>query len=110
VKGTFRLDSYSGLLDARLSFGLDRRRYLGSHAKGGLSVTDLRWRALGREWLPEGGGWTDFDAGDLETRYGVSDIYLVVGLTRSYRGSFWPIIVGVHTLPDYDVALDRDNL
>jgi hypothetical protein len=110
VKGVFRLDGYSGQLDARLSFGLDRKHYLGSRAKGGLSVTDLRWRALGRSWLPENGGWTDFDAGDLEARYGIREIYVTIGLTRSYRGNFWPIVVGVHTLPEYEVTLDYSNL
>jgi hypothetical protein len=110
VKGTFRLDSYSGQLEGRISFGLDGKRHLGSHAKGGLSVTDLKWRAMGREWLPADGGWTDFDAGDLETRLDIEAVYLVVGLARSHKRSYWPVIVGVHTLPDYSVTIDYDNL
>jgi hypothetical protein len=110
VKGAFRLDGYSGQFEARMAFGLDQKEYLGSHAKGGVSVTDMKWRALGRAWLPPDGGWTDFDAGDLETRFGIREIYLVIGLTRSYRGSFWSIVVGVHTLPDYQATVDHDNL
>lgn len=110
VKGSFRLDRYSGHFDARLSFGLHGRSYRGSYAKGGLSVTDLKWRALGRTWLPEDGGWTDFDAGDLEVRFGIQEIYLAVGLMRSYQGDFWRIVVGVHTLPDYQATVDYDNL
>jgi hypothetical protein len=110
VKGCFRLDSYSGQFDARLAFGLDRRPYLGSRAKGGFSVTDLKWRALGRAWLPEDGGWTEFDNGDLEARFGIQEIYLAVGLTRSYQGDFWTIVVGVHTVPDYEAVVDYDNL
>jgi hypothetical protein len=110
VRGAFRLDGDSGQLEARLSFGLVGRSYVGSLAKGGLSVTDVYWRALGRDWLPESGGWTDFDGGDLEARYGVREVYLAVGLTRSYEGNLKPIILGVHTLPECDVALDCDNL
>lgn len=110
VKGTFRLDDYSGQFEARMAFGLHHRSYRGSYAKGGVSVTDIKWRALGRAWLPAGGGWTDFDTADLETRFGIREIYLVVGLTRLYRGSFWSIIVGVHTLPDYQATIDYDNL
>jgi hypothetical protein len=110
VKGTFRLDSYSGKFDARMAFGLGGRAYRGSVAKGGVSVTDLKWRALGRAWLPEDGGWTDFEDGDLEARFGIRDIYLVAGLTRSYQGGFWIIIVGVHTVPDYQATVDCDNL
>jgi hypothetical protein len=110
VKGCFRLDAYSGHFEARLAFGLQGRSYGGDYAKGGISVTDLKWRALGRAWLPEEGGWTEFEAGDLEARFGIQQIFLAVGLTRSYEGRFWPIVVGVHTVPDYQVAVDYDNL
>jgi hypothetical protein len=110
VKGAFRLDSYSGKFDARLAFGLGPCRYRGSYAKGGLSVTDLKWRALGRAWLPEDGGWTEFDVGDLEARFGIQEIYLVVGVTRSYQGGYWLIVIGVHTVPDYEATVDYDNL
>ena len=110
VKGCFRLDPHSGDFDARLAFGLDRRTYRGSYTKGGLSVTDLKWRALGRAWLPDEGGWTEFEDGDLEARFGIEEIYLAVGLTRSFEGRFWPIIIGVHTLPDYQADVDYDNL
>ncbi|MGD8623845.1 MAG: hypothetical protein PVF47_08125 [Anaerolineae bacterium] len=110
VKGNFRLDPYSGKFEARLAFRLAGRLYRGSYAKGGLSVTDLKWRALGRAWLPEEGGWVEFDDGDLEVRLGVEAVYLALGLTRSYRGGFWCMIVGVHTLPDYEATIDYDNM
>lgn len=110
VKGSFRLDAYSGHFEARLAFGLEEHSYRGDYAKGGISVTDLKWRALGRAWLPEEGGWTEFDAGDLEARFGMRQIFLALGLTRSFEGRFWPIVVGVHTLPDYQATVDYDNL
>ena len=110
VRGCFQLDLPSGDFDARLAFGLDGRTYGGSQAKGGLSVTDLKWRALGRAWLMPAGGRVDFEAGDLEARFGLRQIYLVVGLTRSFQGSFWPIIVGVHAAEDYAASVDYDNL
>jgi hypothetical protein len=110
VKGNFRLDPYSGKFEARLAFRLAGRKYRGSYAKGGLSVTDLKWRALGRSWLPEEGGWVEFDDGDLEVQLGVEEVYLALGLTRSYRGGFWCMVVGVHTLPDYEATVDYDNM
>ncbi len=110
LKGCFRLDPYSGKFDARLAFSLGQRRYLGSYSKGGMSVTDLKWRALGRGWLPEEGGWTEFETDDLTARFGIQEIYLAVGLTRSYKGDYWQVIVGVHTLPDYQAGVDYDNL
>jgi len=110
VKGAFRLDAYTASFDVRLSFGLGPREYRGSIPKGGLAVTDLRWRALGRDWLPAEGGWLDFDQGDLEARLGIQEIYLAVGLTRSHEGAYWPIIIGVHTVPDYQATVDHNNL
>jgi hypothetical protein len=110
IKGCFRLDAYSGKFDSRLGFGLNGKRYTGSYAKGGLSVTDLKWRALGRTWLPKDGGWTEFDTGDLEARLDIDEIYLALGLTRSFRGGCWTIVIGVHTLPDYEANVDYDNL
>jgi hypothetical protein len=110
VKGCFHQDLQSGDLDARLTCGLHQRSYRGSRDKGGLAVTDLKWRALGRAWLGEKGGRADFEAADLRNRFGIKEIYLVVGLTRSFQGSFWPIIVGVHTTPDYEAPIDYGNL
>jgi len=110
ITGCYRLDAYSGKFQARMTFDLAGRSYIGSYAKGGLSVTDLKWRALGRAWLPEEGGWTEFDARDLEARYGFQEIYLAVGLTRSFEGKCWPIIIGVHTVPDFEAVVDYDNL
>jgi hypothetical protein len=110
VKGAFHLDNYSGKLDARISFGLKYHQVTGSHAKGGVSVTDLTWRALGRAWLGERGSWTEFDEGDLESRLGITQIYLAVGLTRAYRGEFWAIVIGVHTVPDVEAIVDYDNM
>jgi hypothetical protein len=110
VRGTFRLDGYSGQLDARIAFVLDGREYLGSRAKGGVSVTDLKWRALGRTWLAGEGGCIDFDDAGLKARLGAEEVFLVAGLTRSYQGGFWLIVVGVHTVPDYQAAVDYDNM
>ncbi len=110
VKGCFRLDPYSGHYEARLGFELGKHAYSGSHAKGGLSVTDLKWRALGRAWLSEAGQWTEFDSDDLEARYGIQQVYLAVGLTRSFEGATWPIVVGVHTVPDYEASVDIQDL
>ena len=110
IKGNFRLDGFSGKFDARMAFRHGGRRFWGSHAQGGIPVTDLKWRALGRAWLPEEGGWTEFEDGDLEARYGIQEVFLAIGLTRNFEGKCWPIVIGVHTVPDYDALVDYDNL
>jgi hypothetical protein len=101
VTGSFRRDSGSAHLDARLVFRLEGRTYRDSITKGGLVTTDLQWLTLGNSWLPEDGGWTEFDASMLEARFGIQEIYLVVALSRLHQRRFKPTIVGVHTVPDY---------
>jgi hypothetical protein len=110
VRGAFRLNGYSGQFDARMAFGMEGHEYLGSRAKGGVSVTDIKWRALGRTWLPEEGGCVEFGDADLKARLGAEEVFLVTGLTRSYQGGFWLIVVGIHTVPDYEAAVDYDMM
>jgi hypothetical protein len=110
VKASFSLDAYSGKYEARLAFTLGAEAYLGSMRKGGLPVTDVKWRALGREWLGDRGGRLDCDEGELRDRLGVADLNLVLGLSRSYEGEYWLLVLGVHTVPDYEVQIDYDNL
>jgi len=110
IQASFRLDAYSGQFEARLAFGLGKASYRGSQAKGGIPVSDLRWRALGRAWLAEGQSGAEFDAGTLKNRFGIQELYLAVGLTRSYEGRCWPLVVGVHTEPDYPAVVDYQNM
>jgi hypothetical protein len=103
IHGSFRLDPGSGWFAAHLAFGTNRRSYRGSYARGGYPVFDPRWQSLGRSWLSQAGDWVDFDAGDLEARFGISDIYLTVGLhpkDRSHQIS----ILTVHTVPELRIA------
>ena len=109
VTGSFRQSPGSAHLDARLAFRLGGQTYRGSFTKGGFAATDLKWLALGDSWLPEGGGWAEFDAGILEARYGIEQIYLVIGLSRSGQSRFEPVIVGVHTVPDYQVPITSET-
>jgi hypothetical protein len=108
VWGCFTLDSYSGKYEARLAFSLADQAFLGSVSKGGLPVTDLKWRALGRAWLP--GGRLDFDDDSLRERLEADEIYLTVGLSRTYEGRIWPLVLAVHTVPDYSADIDYTSL
>lgn len=110
VKASFSLDAYSGKYEARLAFTLGAETYPGSMRKGGLPVTDVKWRALGREWLGDSGGRLDCEEGELQDRLGVEDVYLALGLSRSYKGEYWLLVLGVHTVPDYEMEVDYGNL
>ncbi|HDQ70621.1 MAG TPA: hypothetical protein ENN19_00815 [Chloroflexi bacterium] len=99
----FSLDAYSGTYQARMGFTLPRDANH-PHATGrrGVSVTDIRWRALGRSWLGEKGGHLAMDQDALCERLAVDEAYLSLGLSRNWQGAYWPLVVGVHTVPDYE--------
>lgn len=99
----FSLDAYSGKYQARMGFVLEGDvNHPRVTSRRGVSVTDLKWRALGRSWLGEGGLLT-LDHDTLFERLNAEALYLVVGLSRSWQGEYWPLVVGVHVLPDYSV-------
>lgn len=103
VTAAFAFDSYSEKYEARIAWpGYDR--------PGGVPVTDLKWRALGREWVTSGPGNQQYDLPGLCRRLGVERVFLAVGLSRNYQGQFWPIVVGVHTLPEYEATVDERRL
>jgi hypothetical protein len=103
VTAYFSLDAYSSKYEARLEWP-------GGGRPGGHPVTDLRWRALGRRLLPPEGGELCLSRAALRERIGCGEIYLALGLSRAFQGEYWPIVVGVHCLPDYAVALDPASL
>jgi len=99
----FSLDRYSGKYEARMGFVLggdaDHPRATG---RRGVSVTDLQWQALGREWLGEEESSLTLDHDALYQRLDAEALYLTVGLSRSWQGEYWPMVVGVHVVPDYE--------
>lgn len=107
----FFLDGYSGKYEARMGFELAEGgkdpRVLGER---GTNVTDLRWLALGQKWLGSEGGTLSLDHRSLLDRLGADDLYLAIGLSRVYRGEHWPMVVGVHVVPDHGVEVGLDDL
>ena len=37
-------------------------------------------------------------------------IYVALGLSRTHEGKHWTLVVGVHTIPDYQAEVDYRNL
>jgi len=108
---TFSLDAYSGKYEARLGFLLPGdANHPRATSERGVPVTDLKWRALGRAWLGEQGGMMSLRQEELLQRLGAEAIYLTTGLSRQYQGEYWPLVVGVHVAPDYDMEVDPANL
>ncbi len=111
LTATFTADAYTGNYEARLGFP-------GMPADAStVACTDLKWRALGRRLLshatPQSGDVTTLSLGTEqlhEALGGPRAWWLALGATRSYNGRPWPLIVGVHTLPDYEATVDYTAL
>ncbi|MCL4833604.1 MAG: hypothetical protein KJZ86_14270 [Caldilineaceae bacterium] len=109
----FFWDHYSGKYQARMGYHLDPRFGKAADAPTGLIVTDLAWRGLGREWLtaatPQPARPVQtlrLDRAEILERLGAETLYLSIGLSRVYGGGYPALVVGVHPVPDYDVAID----
>jgi hypothetical protein len=114
LTAAFSHDEYAGKYEARLSFGAQPT------AMSSLPCTDLKWRAFGRALLAsEGSTATDqkvhmLSLTNQELQQALGDgeraIWLALGLTRELHGRRWPLVVGVHTIPDYEAAVDYSTL
>jgi hypothetical protein len=106
----FTLDPHSLKYETRIGFILDGIPHRRANSPHGVSVTDLKWRALGRRWLGDHSGRLKLDDGALRERLGAEEIYLALGLSRGYQGQLWLLVIGVHVVPDYPAQIDYDNL
>jgi hypothetical protein len=112
LTATFSHDEYAGKYEARLSFGAQPTQ------TSSLPCTDLKWRAFGRALLAkEGASSADqpirtISLTNQQLRQGVGEraIWLALGLTRELHGRRWPLVVGVHTIPDYEATVDYTTL
>jgi hypothetical protein len=106
---SFELDAYSGQYQARLGFVVGDIDHPQAGSARGVPVTDMKWRALGRAWVGEAGGHLGLDEATLKARLNADAIYLALGLSRTYEGNVWVLIVGVHVVPDYEMEIDYSN-
>ncbi|HSH80821.1 MAG TPA: hypothetical protein VLA19_20010 [Herpetosiphonaceae bacterium] len=91
-------DEETGKFEARLALHIGRLR----SNEEGILVGDIYWRALMRAWLGEN-EYLEFD--DEQLRAELGEIYVVIALGRKA-----PVVIGVHTVPEYDVTLDESAL
>jgi hypothetical protein len=113
VRARFSLDAYSHKYQVRMGFALaqdDRpgrpQSILWQTEPRGIPVTDLKWCALGKGWLGKDGGHLELTEDDIYERLEAEAIYLTVGLSRPWKNRCWPMVVGVHTVPDYESSVD----
>lgn len=110
VWASFTQDPESGKYEARMGFELaGAANHPRALAPRGVPVTDLKARALGRVWLGNAGA-LHLDHNSLLERLSAQSLYLVVGLSRNWSGEYWPLVVGVHSIPDYEATIDPNCL
>ncbi len=105
----FALDAASGQYEARIGFRLGNLQHARAGSPRGIPVTDLRWRALGRGWLGHS-SLLALDNRELLERLHAEHIYLALGLSRGFQGEHWLLVIGAHVVPDFEVAVDYNNL
>lgn len=77
----------------RIKFSLNENEY-------DFTCTNLRWRKFIRDNnLKEGNEL-------LNNR----ESYFSIGLTREYEGEYWPLVIGVHTFPKFEIEVNHSNL
>jgi len=103
ARATWDRDPYSGRYEARMAFQSQEF----STDERGLPVTDLAWRALGRDWLA-GRARLELDDAALHERIG--PVCLAIGLGRAFEGRHWPLVIGVHAPGLPDVEIDESEL
>jgi hypothetical protein len=99
-----------GRYEARLGFRLAGASHPAASTPQGIPVSDIKWRALGRDWLAGRPATLRLSGEEIRERLNVEDIYLAVGLTRRFEGRIWALVIGVHTVPDYAMAINYDHL
>lgn len=110
VWASFTLDPESGKHEARMGFELPgAANHPRALAPRGVAVTDLKWRALGRIWLGGASSLSLEHAALVET-LSASALCLVVGLSRSWEGEHWPLVAGLHSVPDFNTVIDPQCL
>lgn len=91
-------------VSVRASFAVNGEKF------ADVGCTDLRMRALGRKLLEKSAtGKASLTDADFQ-RQGKQMTYLTLGLSRLFQGKHWPILVGVHSLPELAVEIDYSHL
>jgi hypothetical protein len=107
----FSLDAYSNKYTAHVGFVLPGNAQPSYETSpGGVPVTDLKWRSLGRAWLSGKSGTLTINDRTVHERLQAEAVYLALGLSRSWQGTYWLLVIGVHVVPDYSVEISLDDL
>jgi hypothetical protein len=87
------VNTFEQKMQTRIQFLINERFY-------NLPCTDIKWRAHCRM----------LGSDEILREIQRLEVYFTIGLSRLFREDYWPMVVGVHMVPDYDVSIDYNNL
>lgn len=98
---TVRRDSVGGLVTKVWADELQQPRPI--------PCTGVHWRAFCRTILGAESA-RNYSWAELRDLLGCQRIYLVISLINPLPGEFWPVVLGIKTVPGYDATIDYRNL
>lgn len=76
-----------------------------------LSCTDLKFRAFAKDLLKKKKLTSlRLTGNELKEVLKFDKIFVAIGLTGKFRDEYWPMVIGLHTVPDYKQEVDYGNL
>jgi hypothetical protein len=69
-----------------------------------LLCTDLKFYSFARSLLKDKDEIT-LSENELKSLLGYFRVYVVIGLTKLHKGVNWPMVIGLHTVPDYKMEI-----
>lgn len=76
-----------------------------------LSCTDLKFRAFAKDLLKKKKlNSLTLTGTQLQELLGFKQVFVAIGLTGEFRDEYWPMIIGIHTIPDYKQEINYDDL
>ncbi|MDP2908086.1 MAG: hypothetical protein Q8O03_09220, partial [Nanoarchaeota archaeon] len=76
-----------------------------------LSCTELKFRAFAKDLLKKRKLTSlRLTGNELKEILKFDKIFVAIGLTGKFRDEYWPMVIGLHTVPDYKQEVDYDNL
>lgn len=101
-------------LTCRVAFRVNGIQVHGQNNVTNLPCTDLKYRAFARNLLNQRNvDYLQLTGAELQEQLGFDQVFIAIGLTGRSRGShgdYWPMIIGFHTIPDYEQEINYNDL
>ena len=96
---------------ARFDFSIGQIKIKNQNLRS-LPCTDLKFLSFAKDIIEEQNtSYLRLNGDDLKDLLKVEKFFIAVGLTAElYMRDYWPMVIGVHTIPDYTQKTDYGNL